>query len=214
MIDLKLEAEKQVQASKDLILGFPWEKKEAYAMWLVQTYQMVNHSTRLVALAGAYVDFTQNDLHARFVDHSKEERGHQLIAVSDLKVMGYSLTDFPCLASSAAMYQIQYYWIQHRGASSFFGYTMALECLSATFGSTLYRRVLAAHGAKGTQFLKVHSEDDIDHIQKAFKQIDKLSNEEKALVLENLEISAELYRTMLSDIQNYLALQVVQLKAS
>lgn len=204
MSNIKKSAQKELEVTRDIILNFPWEEKEAYAMWLAQTYYMVNHSTRLVALAGAYVSLEQNDLHARFVDHAKEERGHQLICVSDLKAIGYTLKDFPCLYPSASMYQVQYYWIQHRGASSFFGYTLALECLAAEFGPELYRRATEAHGKKAAVFLKVHAEDDVGHIEKAYQQINALPASQIEAVLENLELSAGLYRSMLREIQSYL----------
>lgn len=203
MIDLKALVQEEMEKTRPVILGFPWEDKEAYCMWLVQTYHMVNHSTRLVALAGALTPLEQNDLHARFVDHSKEERGHQLICISDLKAMGKKIDDYPCLYPSAAMYQIQYYWVEHRGAASFFGYTLSLECLAGAFGAELHRRALAAHGPKATVFLKLHTEDDIEHTERAFTQVKKLSPAELQMAKENLELSAGLYRTMLTEVQRY-----------
>jgi hypothetical protein len=203
MIDFKKSATVEMEKTRDIILGFPWESREAYAMWLVQTFHMVNHSTRLVALAGGLTSLDQNDLHARFVDHSKEERGHQLIAINDLKGLGYTVKDFPCLYQSASMYQVQYYWIQHRGPSSFFGYTLALECLAGAFGPELYRRTSKAHGEKAAVFLKVHSEDDIEHTEKAFKMLSALPESHQGQIQENLELSANLYRAMLVDVQSY-----------
>lgn len=205
MINLKKSAAAEMAKTRDIILGFPWHDKEAYAMWLCQTYHMVNHSTRLVALAGAYAPLDRNDLHARFVDHAKEERGHQAICISDLKAMDKKLEDYPCLYPSAAMYQVQYYWIQHRGPISFFGYTLSLECLARDYGPELYRRTSEAHGKKAAIFLKVHSEDDIEHTEKAFEQLEKLSPPETELVQENLLLSADLYRSMLTEVQAYLA---------
>ena len=57
--------------------------------------------------------------------------------ISDLKALGYSLEDFPATVQAQAMYQIQYYWIQNRGSASFFGYTLALECLAEQCGPEL-----------------------------------------------------------------------------
>jgi hypothetical protein len=205
-IDLTLAANQECEKTKDIILGFPWANKKAYAMWLAQTFHMVNHSTRLVALAGAYAPLDRNDLHARFVDHSKEERGHQLICISDMKALGYKLEDFPCLAPSAAIHQVQYYWVQHRGAVSFFGYTLALECLAAKFGSELYRQVYEAHGKTASNFLHVHSVADLEHTDKALESLKGLAHEENELILENLQLSGALYRSMLIEVQSYLGL--------
>ena len=197
MIDFRAIVKTEMNKTRKVILEFPWESRQAYGMWLAQTFHMVNHSTRLVALAGALTPLDRNELHARFVDHAKEERGHQLICISDLKAIDHKLEDFPCLYPSAAMYQIQYYWIQNRGVTAFFGYTLALECLATEFGPELYRRASEAHGKNAAKFLKVHSEDDVGHVQKAFEQIDLLTDEEKQMALQNLEVSANLYRSML-----------------
>ena len=199
---------------KDLVLNFPWEDPKAYAMWLAQTYYMVSHSTRLVALAGAYVPVGNESLHARFVDHSKEERGHQLVCIADIKALGFSLSDFPQTYQAQAMFQIQHYWIQHRGAASFFGYTMALECLAEYFGPQVGAKVFKAHGAKATQFIRLHSEDDQDHTQEAYKQIKKLSPQDTQAAVENLKISCEIYRGMLIEVQTMITSLVLQKNAA
>ncbi len=202
MIDLRASARIEMDKTSEAVRVFPWEDARAYGLWLAQTYQMVNHSTRLVALAGAYTPIDKNELHARFVDHAKEERGHQLICIADLKALGKTLADFPCLFQSAAMYQIQYYWVQHRGAVSFFGYTLALECLAAAFGARVHDRVVRAHGESAARFLKVHSEADLEHTEMAFRALEKLSASERELVQENLELSANLYRSMLDEVRS------------
>jgi hypothetical protein len=200
MIDIKKSADIEIEKTRAVILGFPWENATAYATWLAQTYYMVNHSTRLVALAGAYTPLDRNELHARFVDHAKEERGHQLICISDLKALGHEIKSMTCFPQSAAMYQVQYYWIQHVSAVAFFGYTLSLEHLAAEFGAEVFRRAESAHGKNATKFLKVHAHDDVEHIAKAFEQLSKLSQPELTMVCENLTVSAALYRSMLGDI--------------
>lgn len=197
MLNLRHSAKTEMDKTKDPILSYPWHDPVAYGLWLSQTYYMVNYSTRLVALAGALSPIDRNDLHARFVDHSQEERGHQKVCISDLKNIGFTLADFPQMFQSACMYQIQYFWIQQKHPIAFFGYTLALESLAGNFGSILFDRVREAHGEKAGNFLKLHSEDDIEHIEKAHDQLEKLNEAEKALVQENLEISSAIYRSML-----------------
>lgn len=201
MIDVLSINREELAATRDLMLGFPWEDHLSYAEWLAQTYYMVNHSTRLVALAGAHAPLDKNLLHARFVDHSQEERGHQLIAIADLKALGHTLDEFPCLTAPACMYQVQYYWIQFRGASSFFGYTLALESLALEFVPEIYRRVCSAHGEKTARFLKCHNEADVDHMKKAEEEISRLTQSERELAVENLRLSSNIYRQMLREIR-------------
>ncbi len=206
-------SEIETEKTREAILGFPWEDPKAYAMWLAQQYYLVCHSTRLVAMAGAVVPIGNESLHARFVDHSKEERGHQAVCIADMKALGYQLSDFPMTMQSQAMYQVQYYWIQFRGAASFFGYTLALECLAEKYGPELAGRVLKAHGPKASMFLKLHSEDDQEHTQSAFSQINKLSDHDAQAAKENLVLSSEIYRSMLLEIRSKVA-SVLQKKKS
>jgi hypothetical protein len=196
-MDFKSLVEKEMETTRPIILSYPWEDKACYGMWLAQTYYMVAHSTRLVALAGACCPLERNDLHARFVDHAKEERGHEKVAIADIKSLGFSLEDFPKVYASQAMYQVQYYWIQHVNPASFFGYTYSLEMLAVKFGVQVFEKVLKAHGEKSVKFLKLHSEDDVDHMDTANKLISKLTPEEMKYAMDNLVLSAQLYRQML-----------------
>lgn len=197
MVNFKDATMAQLEKTAPVMLDFPWETKEGYAMWLSQTFYMVNHSTRLVALAGAHSPLERNFLHERFVDHAKEERGHQLICLSDLKEIGFTIDQLPCLPPSACMYQVQYYWVQFRGAASFFGYTLALEALAEHFGPKVYERVVKAHGPKAAKFLKLHSEADVGHLEEAYKSLAKLNESEAVIAAENLELSSAIYREML-----------------
>jgi hypothetical protein len=198
--NLQQMVEEEMAKTKDLFLSYPWEDSYAHALWLAQTWYMVSHSTRLVAMAGAYVVPGNESLHARFVDHSKEERGHQAICLTDMKALGYKLSDFQPTFQAQAMYQVQYYWIQFRGAASFFGYTLALECLAEKFGPEVAARVAKAHGPKASVFWKLHSEDDQEHTQSAFKHIEKLSPQDAQAAKENLLLSCQTYRSMLVDL--------------
>ncbi len=195
------QVQRELEQTAPLIQGFNWEDPKAYGQWLAQTYYMVAHSTRLVALAGAHAPLNQDFLHHRFVDHSKEERGHQLICLSDLRKLGQHIEQIPCLPASAAMYQVQYYWIQYRGAASFLGYTLALESLAETFVPQIYSRASPAHSTAACHFLRVHGEADVGHTAEAYKVIEKLSEDEQILVRDNLKLSCSLYRNMLTEIR-------------
>jgi len=197
MSDFLSIIDKEVSMTGLQLVNYPWSNKAKYAMWLAQTYQMVNHSTRLVSLAGAFSGIHENDLHARFVDHAKEERGHQMICIADIKNLGFKLEDFPALSQSVAMFQIQYYWIMFKGPTSFFGYTLALESLAQRYGDELVGKVDLAHNPKCNRFLKTHAEDDQDHIERAYEQINKLNDSAKKIITENLQVSCQLYRSML-----------------
>lgn len=201
MSDVRKMLKAELAAAKESVLGFPWADVESYANWVAQSYHIARHSTRLVALAGGLMPLGREDLHARFVDHAREERGHEKICILDLQTLGRKIDEFPCLPGTAAMYQTQYYWSQHRSPVSFLGYVLSLEGLACEFGSELFRRAEAAHGPKATRFLRVHADADVEHTEKALSFIDGLSAAEKSEVGENLRFSTAHYCAMLVQAQ-------------
>ena len=191
--------EQEVQSTREAIESYPWEEPVAYAQWLVQSYHIARYSTRLVALAGGLVSFELEKFHNRFVDHAREERGHEKLLVQDLKELGFTVESFPCNSGAAAMYQTQFYWIQLRSPVSFMGYVLALEGLSAAHGPGLYRRLLETYGPKATRFIRVHADADTGHVKLALATIEGLQDSERQAVSENLRLSSAFYRTMLRE---------------
>ncbi len=173
----------------------PWEDKEFYANWLSQTYYFVSNSTRLISLAGSL--FPDNKLHHRFVDHAKEERNHELLLTNDLKHLGMELqSEF---ASTSGFYQSQVFWMFFRSPASFFGYVLCLEGIAVDYGQKAFERVQAAHGKKASNFLKVHSEEDVGHLDKAFELLEGLSPEQRQQIEQNLRQCAAMYSGILDE---------------
>ena len=191
----------EMEETRPIILNFPWENPEAYGMWLAQTYHMVCYSTRIVALAGALTKLDDESLHNRFIDHSREERGHPRLCLIDLKNINRDITQYPKMYQAISMYQCQYYWLERKDPAAFFGYGLSLECLATNFGKKLYEKVSNAYGKKAANFLRVHAEEDDDHVDAAFEEVKKLSETQKEYVIENLTNSTKLYRSMLIEIE-------------
>lgn len=190
MNDLKKSAE-----------NFPWEDKAAYTQWLGQTYHFVIHTTRILTLASARTPMQQQQLHNRFIDHSKEERGHENLLINDLKAMSLKTSDFPEFAPTAALYKTQYYTIEHQSTEAFMGWVIMLEAFAANFGPKILKRVTETHGPKASTFWKVHAEEDQDHVEKAWKQISQLPQANQQDTIVNFVQSAHYYMGMLQECQ-------------
>src|ERR1700733_16022871 len=104
----------EMKSLKSCAETFPWEDPRAYAFWLGQTYYFARITTRLLIMAGAHFDYSLQQLHLRFIDHAKEERGHEKILIQDLKALDSNIERIPELTSTAGLYQSQFYWIQHQ----------------------------------------------------------------------------------------------------
>jgi hypothetical protein len=191
--DLRTVLDVEIASLKAMADEFPIGDKNVYSQWLAQTYYFVCHSTRLLALASSRFSREKNDLHCRFAEHIHEERGHEFLAVKDLKALGLRIEDFPEFPETQAFYQSQYYWIEHVNPISFFGYILCLEAF-AVCGSKAFSKAVSTHGEKATTFLTLHTKEDIGHVDQAFQQLASLSADEKELITKNLKLSSHLYR--------------------
>jgi pyrroloquinoline quinone (PQQ) biosynthesis protein C len=184
----------------EAIRGLPWKDRSMYAQYLAQTYYYVTHSTRLLACAAARVDASREKLHHRLLKHAAEERSHHLLAERDLTALGLSVADLPELAMTRALYEPQYYRISYKTPAALFGYILALEGVAVTHGPSVYATARASHGDASTAFLRVHAEDDPDHLKEAFAIIASLNESEYAAVIDNFRWSCVMFRSFLSSI--------------
>jgi predicted metal-dependent hydrolase len=192
------ELERLILDVRAAVLRCPFENAHVYGDFLAQTYYYVCHSTRLLGLAAGRCRVDRDALHRRFARHISEETAHERLALDDLNALGLSLERFPELAVTRAFYEAQYYKIEHLDPTALFGYILLLEGVAVSVGPEVYRRVIAAHSSDCAKFLKLHAEEDVDHLPKAFAQIDGLPPSEKEDIRLNMIQSAELYSQIVS----------------
>lgn len=182
----------------DGIRAFPWSDPSAYAQFLAQTNYYVGHTTRLLAVSASRLSTDREKLHHRFLKHAAEERSHHLLAQNDLAALGFALEQLPELPATSALYESQYYRVEHVMPTMIFGYILALEGLSVVHGPFVHQAAREAHGERACSFLKLHSEEDPDHLDKAFDAISALTDPEHRLIQANFRFSCALYGSFLS----------------
>ena len=192
---LKENLEAEVVKVQETLEALPWNDPVFYANWVAQTHYYCSHTTRLLALGAVRSALSQQALHNRFLQHAGEEKGHEKLCDLDLKSLGYKKEDFSELPGTAALYQTQYYWLEHQNPLSFFGYILGLEHLASKLGK-ITSEASTAHGSKSTHFLRVHAEEDIDHVEKAIQQVEQFPQEVQPLIVENMRQSLGHYARM------------------
>jgi hypothetical protein len=195
-----------VNQLKEGVARFPWEDAKAYGDWLAQSYYYISHSTRLLAAAAARFPYDErgNALHHRFAAHMAEEKKHELLCIHDLKVLGTTVDNYPEHHTTRAFYEAQYFKIEHLGPIVLFGYILPLESISPAAGSTWMPRVTSAHGAKSAAFLKLHAEEDVEHIDKAIEALATATDAERRLIETNMRQTTFGYLAILQDIRRQL----------
>ena len=165
-----------------------------YAAWLSQTYHFVKHSTRLLSIAAGRASLDQENFHKRFVAHVVEEANHEKLAESDLKNMGYSVGNESLEARR--FHRFQFDILDVHGPSVFMGWILFLEGLASKHGPKLFEKV-EHYGNKSTTFLKLHSEEDQEHIESALELVESIPDSDLELVLENLITARDNYEAIL-----------------
>lgn len=196
----KLEKKLNMEKIDDLCVKmrkFPWENEESYAWYLSQVYFYVLHSTRLLAAAAGKVDPKDEKMFRRFTKHIQEEDSHERLALRDLKRIGKRIEDFEELACTRSMYEIQYHKIQTHGAIALMGYILSLEILACRECPGIVDRLEKTQKKEGRSFLKVHGEEDIDHVDSAFDALGDLDREELKVVNEGIDQATYLYGEIL-----------------
>lgn len=196
--DIVSAYEDVMSEAKKILYDFPWEDKGAYARWLAHSFYFVSHSTKLLNLAGEKARADETNLKGRMISHEKEEQGHEFLALQDLRKLGYQVQEFPELSTTSAFYSKQYDEITNTSSTSFMGWILFLEGIASKFGPKILERASIHHPA--TNFLRVHAEEDQEHIQSAFSLMETLPEKYYAAAIKNMRVSCRLYLETLLEI--------------
>lgn len=179
---------------------FPWTNKEAYVGWLVNSYEYAYRSTRILALTGGRMPRDKTSYSNRFIAHAAEEKGHERLLENDLKNFGLDIKTLCPNTLGRAFHQSLYYWIYEDNPVGMFGWVLALEGFAVRNVPQMHEICLKAFGSKCSSFLKVHADEDEDHLGKAFESIASFTNEENAIVAKSMHFYADLYGQLLEKV--------------
>jgi hypothetical protein len=196
---LKTEFDSEMKLLLQAIDAFPWENETAYCHWLAQAYYMVKHTTRFASFAASRIDFKDERLHKSLLQHLREEVGHEMLALKDLKSMGWTLNETPEMMETKFMIQNQYYWIA-KSPYTHYGFIWVLEALAVLRGKELVKRMSKHHPENCFSFIDVHAEEDVDHSDAIVAQISEFKTEDLIMLRENMLQTFYLYAEMLSHI--------------
>lgn len=188
--------------------NFHWESKDHYACWLAQSFFYVQWTTRQLALASALTKpMAEDRLHWRFIEEAKEEKKHELLALADLKSMGFSPEQFQELPHTSFFYQTLSYLILHEHPIAILGYALTLEGFAAKRLSEVYPKVVSKYGDKATSFLRLHCELDKDHFDNALPHLQECPAELLPLIMKGINQCCAIYKGILQDIDSAVSSQ-------
>lgn len=153
----------------------------------------------LAFAAGWSSPVNDKSYYRRSLTHITEEQGHDLIALNDLKTLGFSIEQFPELGVTRALWEPQFYKIQ-KDPASLLGYILGLEILAVRTFKECHAELAKTYSENAVRFVKVHADDDPDHVESALAQIEKCTPHEKKNIEANFDQTIEMYGLMLQQI--------------
>lgn len=198
-----MKFEKNLHQMYDNFYNFNWKDKSAYCNYLAQSFFYISHSTRLLAAAASRCKLSEQNLFKRMVKHVGEEANHELLCVKDLKNLGKNISDYTEYSSTKALYQTQYFGIEHYSPTYLLGYIYTLETAACIVGPKIINDQLkGTYDKSSCSFLQVHANEDLDHVEEAKKTISSLSDSERDMVTENIAFTCDLFSGMLTEIMS------------
>ncbi len=176
---------------------------ETYKSWLAQTYfQTKNHDKALLHIAECAPVGTEEK--KRWFAHSREEKGHYKLAQRDLNFLGGDISNYCETVENKTIYQRQWFFASEINTNICFGWILALEGCASGIAKRhdFIRAMYAAHGPGAMSFLKLHIEEDDDHLDSAFKIVDSLPIKIQEEVIVNMLDSCKLYSSMLKSLKD------------
>jgi hypothetical protein len=138
-------------------------------------------------------------MHLRYAKHIGEEQKHEKLCIHDLEKLGLNLASIPERAATRMFWEPQYYKVEHEHPAVLMGYILVLEAMASVKGPWVLEQVAAAHGEKAGHFVKLHAEEDISHVEKAYKSIEPLDPVLRTNIAQNLMQTTQAYVRLLQD---------------
>ncbi|WP_374073871.1 iron-containing redox enzyme family protein [Bdellovibrio bacteriovorus] len=187
----------EIKALGEKLMNSPWENEEFYKGWLAQTYYLIRHTTKFLALSAARLPVEARDHHYAMLDHIKEELNHDFMPMKDLENLGGHVNQYRELPETEMIRQLQYYWIEFENPLALCGYAFILEGAAKFYGPRLLEVLESKYGKKATVHLRVHAVVDQDHYEEGQKFLATLSDKDCECIAKNMQQAGLLYIRMM-----------------
>lgn len=185
--------------SGDLIRG-------EYAAYLRETYHMVRHTSRMLALAAARCEDDRRGLRDWFITQTDEENNHDLFCIKDLRNMGYKtdevLSGQPNQGAWALVCQ-NYYMATYGNPAGILGVASITEGLGASIAGNMADILVSTYGyrTETVTFMRSHSGFDAKHLEETEHAINNLISSKQDLdaVIQGRAMTIISYAQMFTD---------------
>ena len=148
-----------------------------YLAYLRETYHLVKHTPKYLAIAANRVAKSDERLSAYFRKFCREETGHELLCLRDIAALGENVELLLSGDQNPGTWGIVtqcYFWASQGNPVALLGDTFATEEIGVASGLEVARLLEANYGIprQATNFLRVHGSEDKQHLETATRAIE------------------------------------------
>ncbi|MGZ5710742.1 MAG: iron-containing redox enzyme family protein [Burkholderiales bacterium] len=178
-----------------------------YARYLTNVFHYACHSAEVIALAGARCTRSHPEASQYLLHHAREEMGHELWALDDLRALGMDEQAVRAgrpVPACAAMIGFEYYVAGRTNPVGLFGWLYVLEAIGDDLGKRVAAGLQNALGGsqRGIKFVAGHGVADHEHTADLTQVISQhiRAAQDVADVNHVADVSADLYVPMFQQI--------------
>lgn len=180
-----------------------------YTQQLIETWHFVKHTPSYITSAASRLPDGNDALKKRFVQHAREELGHDQWVLEDLAHLGISAERVRAstpLPHTSALVAYQFYTVERLNPVGLLGLEYALEGSTASSAGALVARLQQVLSLPDNtlQFFKRHVAVDAHHQEENVQTLLSLvrTPHDRLAVLRNARDSYELYAAMYDGVCN------------
>ena len=194
-----------IEAIQTVLAGKP--DLAVYTRYLTNVFHYACHSAEVIALAGARCTRSHPEASRYLLHHAREEMGHELWALDDLRALGMDEQAVRAgrpVPACAAMIGFEYYVAGRTNPIGLFGWLYVLEAIGDDLGKRVAAGLQNALGGstRGIKFVAGHGVADHEHTADLTDVISQhiTAPQDVADVNHVADVSADLYVRMFRQI--------------
>lgn len=169
--------------------------RNAYLSYLLTTRSYTMRSALIQCSTISHFQFRHRNLVRPFLKHAYEEESHYMLADNDLEKLGITreiIDKFPVLPAIEGYIGFVFNRIHNVSPYCYFGYLLQLELMAISIGPTALENIRKslANMNQGKQFLEVHIEEDLEHVDDLITLIEATVKQEDQRIKEDIRYTA------------------------
>ncbi len=180
--------------------------QDHYVAYLIETFHLVRHTSRCLALAAARLGDERRGLRAWFLEQAGDEHGHELFCLNDLRQLGIraeaALAALPGAGAWGLVAQ-NYYMATYGNPVGLLGVATATEGMGATLAGRMAQVLEQSYGIPhvALTFLRSHAGFDQRHLKEAQRAVNEqlVDDADFALVVHARRMTYRYYGQLFQD---------------